>query len=63
MMYNGKEVWTQENFDYGKVQIGDYVDADVVMDGMDCLPPACMRLSCAQIGEPYSHRQDPETGK
>ena len=63
MMYNGKEVWTQENFDYGKVQIGDYVDADVVMDGMDCLPPACMRVSCAQIGEPYSHRQDPETGK
>lgn len=63
MKYNGKKVFTQDDFDYSTAQIGDYVDADVVMDGMDCLPPAMMRTSCAQIGEPYSHRQDPETGK
>lgn len=63
MMYNGKEVWTQETFTFEKVQIGDYVDAGVVMDFMDLLPPACMRLGCAQIGEPYSHREDPSTGK
>ena len=63
MTYNGKEVWTQETFDYSKAQIGDYVDAEVVMDAMDCLPPACMRLGCAQLGEPYSHREDPDTGK
>lgn len=63
MFFNGKKVFTQEEFDYSKAQIGYYVDADVVMDAMDCLPPACMRLSCAQMGEPYSHRQDPNTGK
>ena len=63
MTYNGKEVWTQETFDYSKAQVGDYVDAEVVMDAMDCLPPACMRLGCAQMGEPYSHREDPDTGK
>lgn len=63
MEYNGKKVITQDEFSYDNVHIGDYVDAAVVMDGMDSMPPACMRLSCAQIGEPYSHRQDPNTGK
>lgn len=57
------KVWTEEDFRYDKVQIGDLVDAAVVMEAMDCLPPACMRLSCAQLGEPYSHREDPKTGK
>lgn len=63
MTYNGKEVFTEDTFDYSKAQVGDLVDSVVVMNAMDCLPPACMRLSCAQLGEPYSHRQDPETGK
>lgn len=63
MVFNGKKVFTQGEFDYSKANIGDYVDADVVMDAMDCLPPACMRLNCAQMGEPYSHEQDPNTGK
>lgn len=63
MTYNGKEVWTRETFDYSKVQAGDYVDQAVVDDAMDCLPPACMSSQCSQMGEPYSHRQDPDTGK
>lgn len=63
MMYQGKRVWTQEDFDYDKVQIGDYVEQAVVDNAMDCLPPACMRSDCSQMGEPYSHRKDPETGK
>lgn len=63
MVYQGKEVWTQENFDYSNVQIGDYVEQAVVDDAMDCLPPACMRSDCSQMGEPYSHCEDPETGK
>ncbi len=63
MTYNGKEIWTQETFDYSKVQIGDYVDQAVVDNAMDCLPPACMSSRCSQLGEPYSHRQDPDTGK
>lgn len=63
MEYNGKKVITQDEFSYDNIHIGDYVDAAIVMDGMDCLPPACMRLSCAQIGEPYSDRQDPDNGR
>lgn len=63
MTYNGKEVWTQETFEYSKVNVGDYVEQAVVDDAMDCLPPACMSTRCAQMGEPYSHREDPETGE
>lgn len=63
MTYNGKAVWTQDTFAYSRVQVGDYVEQAVVDDAMDCLPPACMSNSCSQMGEPYSHREDPETGK
>lgn len=63
MIYNGKEVWTSDNFNYNTVKVGDYVEQEIVDDAMDMLPPACMRSSCSQIGEPYSHRQDPNTGK
>ena len=62
-MFNGKKVWTVDNFSYSKVKVGDYVSQAVVDDAMDCLPPACMRSDCSQMGEPYSHRLDPETGK
>ncbi len=63
MLYEGKEVWTEETFSYQTVQVGDYVDQAVVDNAMDCLPPACMTSQCSQMGEPYSHREDPETGK
>ena len=63
MVYNGKEVLTQDTFSYETVQIGDYVSEAVVDDAMDCLPPACMSSACAQMGEPYSHRMDPDTGR
>lgn len=61
--YNGKPIFTQENFNYSKAEIGDYVEQAVVDDAMDCLPPASMSARCAQMGEPYSHREDPETGR
>lgn len=61
--YDGKPIFTQENFDYSKAEIGDYVEQAVVDDAMDCLPPASMSARCAQMGEPYSHREDPETGR
>lgn len=61
--YRGKEVLTQDTFDYATVKIGDYVEEAVVDDAMDCLPPACMSSRCSQMGEPYSHREDPVTGK
>lgn len=63
MPYEGNEVWTQDTFEYSKAKVGDYVEQAVVDDAMDCLPPACMTSECAQMGEPYSHREDPETGK
>ena len=63
MLYNGKEVLTQETFSYATVKIGDYVQQAVVDDSMDCLPPASMSARCAQMGEPYSRREDPETGE
>lgn len=63
VLYNGKEVLTQETFDYATAKIGDYVQQAVVDDAMNCVPPACMRSDCSQVGEPYSHREDPETGK
>lgn len=63
MIHNGKTVLTSETFDYSTVQVGDYVEQEVVDNAMDLLPPACMRSDCSQMGEPYSHREDPETGK
>lgn len=62
MIFNGKEVLTQDNFDYSKVQIGDYVEQAVVDDAMDLLPPACMTGRCSQVGEPYSTRFDINKG-
>lgn len=58
-----KEVFTKDTFDFNKAKIGDLVDSDFVSGMMDLLPPACMSLRCAQVGEPYSHREDPENGK
>ena len=63
MQYNGKEVFTRDTFSYKDIEKGDYVEQAVVDDAMNMLPPACMRSSCSQVGEPYSHRQDPDTGK
>lgn len=62
MFFDGKEVYTAENFDYAIVRPGDYVAHEVVDDAMDCMPPACMTGSCSQMGGPYSHRLDPDTG-
>ena len=58
-----KEIFTEDTFDFSKAKIGDLVESDFVSSLMDLLPPACMSLRCAQDGEPYSHREDPDTGK
>ena len=63
MLYQNKEVFTLDTFSYSTAQVGDYVSEAVVDDAMDCLPPACMTSECAQLGEPYSHRHDPDTGR
>lgn len=61
--YNGRDVLTPETFSYGGARIGAYVTQSVVDDAMDCVPPVCMTSRCAQMGEPYSTRQDPDTGR
>lgn len=63
MEYNGNKVYTADEFVYDKANVGDYVEQEVVDDMLDALPPACMRSSCSQLGEPHSDRQDPDTGK
>lgn len=47
----------------GQYEPGDLVTQEVVDEYMNALPPACMRSDCSQLGEPYSHREDPESGK
>ena len=39
MMFNGKNVLSQDDFDYSTAHTGDYVQRAVVDDAMDCLPP------------------------
>lgn len=61
--YNGKKVFGIDEFEYDTAKIGDYVTQEVVDNAMDCLPPASMRSDCSQLGEPYSNRKDPDSGK
>jgi len=63
MTYQGKEVFTLDNFDYAAAKPGDYVEEAVVDAAINCMPPACMGSYCSQTGEPYSHREDPRTGR
>lgn len=63
MIYNNKEVFTRDTFDYSTAKVGDYVEEAIVEDAINILPPASMSASCTQMGEPYSHREDPDTGK
>lgn len=62
MTYHGKEVLTQETFCYSTAKAGDYVEEAVVDNAVNCFPPACMSSRCTQMGEPYSHRHDPDSG-
>lgn len=63
MFYNGRPLYRKDDFSYSSVKVGDYVTQDVVDDAMDCLPPACMRSDCSQMGEPYSSKYDERSGK
>lgn len=63
MLFNNRPVWTSDTFTFEKAEIGDYVEQDIVDDIVGLLPPAYISDSCAQLGEPYTIRRDPETGK
>lgn len=62
MVYQGKEVLTQDTFSYETARPGDFVEQAVVDDAMNCMSPACMTGRCSQMGTPHSHRLDPQTG-
>lgn len=63
MTFNGKKVYSSEEFDYRNAKVGDYVEEEIVDDLINCVPPISMSRSCSQCGEPNSMRQDPDTGK
>lgn len=56
-----KEILGIEQFQYSEAKVGDLVTGEVVAEAMNCLPPACMRQSCSQLGEAYSCWKDPHT--
>ena len=64
--FNEKKLVTMEDWtdSFDRIcNVGDYVEEKIVDEMINCLPPACMRSDCMQCGEPYSHREDPNTGK
>ena len=60
--YNGKRVYNWDYWTYEGAEIGDLVEEDIVDDGIDAVPPACMRSTCMQIGEAADTRVDENTG-
>lgn len=59
MTYQGKEVFTSDDFDYASAKPGDYVEEAVVDAAMNCLPPICMSSACAQMGGPLWYAPGP----
>lgn len=57
--YHGKKVCNMDwYYGIGALETGDLVDSDIVDLIINCLPPACMRSDCTQLGEPTDHRMD-----
>ncbi len=63
MVYNGKTVYDEDQWYDAQWTVGDCVTQSVVDEAMNMLPPAYCSYELAQVGEAYSTRQDPETGK
>lgn len=61
--YNDKIVYNQDWLYFDALEVGNYVENEVVDNFMDMLPPACWRSDCAQIGEPAEHMLDKRDGK
>lgn len=55
---NNKKVYNWDWFYCDALDEGDYVEAEVVEYFMNCIPPACYRSDCAQIGEAYNSIPD-----
>ena len=64
--WNGRKLISMEDWTGCFCDIaspGDLVEEEIVDEMINCVPPVCMRSDCTQCGEPYSHREDPDTGK
>lgn len=60
--YEGKRVYNWDYWTYEGAEIGDLVEEEIVDDAINAVPPACMRSSCMQCGEPSDTRIDEEDG-
>lgn len=58
-IHNGKPVYNMSWY-YGidALEIGDYVESEIVEELLDAVPPVCMKDTCSQIGEPANHKID-----
>ena len=56
--YEGKRVYNWDYWTYEGAEIGDLVEEEIVDDAINAVPPACMRSSCMQCGEPSDTRID-----
>lgn len=56
--YEDKRVYNWDYWTYEGAEIGDLVEEEIVDDAINALPPACMRSSCMQCGEPSNTRID-----
>lgn len=62
-MHQGKKVYNKSwYFGIAALRVGDLVEEDIVEKLVYCMPPACNRKDCSQLGEPTSTRVD-ENGK
>lgn len=63
-MYEGKIVYNDSYYcGVSALQIGDFVEKDIVDSLMDCCMPISMSLSCSQMGEAANHKIDDRKGK
>ena len=44
------------------MEVGEYVTEEAAESIINCLPPACMRADCIQLGEPQTSRYDEKKG-
>lgn len=58
----GKIIYNEDWLYFDALEIGDWVEEEIIDNFMDMLPPACMKLNCFQIGEPANHKIDENTG-
>ena len=60
--YKGKILWSYERLFWDAVEVGEYVTEEAAESIINCLPPACMRADCIQLGEPQTSRYDEKKG-